>query len=388
VRIEKYPHPYRAWLTVSNDPDVTDIRTWHAWNDFLFKDLQLPWANAAFLFSFNQNLPAQVSIRDYPEIAAQPIDGLHTWGDFVHAGEVGFSRRYAEEGIGMLERYGIHPKVWVDHSRFTGNMLHNNKWGSVPSYRDNAGIDYEVFEYTLDLVVKAGIRYVWDGEITQVIGQDRDIRTHERFEGSPLLKRILQTIRAIVRNPAREWRGYTAKTGNSAYFRHRFPDGRELYCFRRYGTWRDADILGISNVISQANIDRLIDKRGVMVAYTHLGKTNFRYKGEDIIPPETRKCFRYAKKKMEDGSLKISSLSHLLDYLVLRDHVRIEGDRVDFRSDGIRFDRLSREDLASFDFSFRGVRHPDRLRVSLDGTAIEAKVTENGNGVITLSFRP
>lgn len=386
MRIEKYPHPYRSWLTISNDPDVTDIETWHAWNDFLFHELKLPWANAVFLFSFNKNLPGQVSLNEYPEIAGQPIDALHTWGDFVHAAEVGFSREYAEKGLDMLERHGIRPRVWVDHSRFTGNMLHNNTWGSVPSYKDSAGLEYTVFEYSLDLVEKAGIRYIWDGNLTQVVGQDRDHSVMDRFPDSPPVKRVLQSIREVLRSRFQMRRRNSAKGGNSAYFKHRFPDGRKFYCFRRYGKWRDADILGLSKVISQGNIDRLIQNRGVMVAYTHLGKINLSYKGPGIIPVETQECLRYVRRKMDEGLLKFSSLSHLLDYLVLRDHVELDGYRVRFKSDGIRFKTLNLESLSGFEFTLSGVDKPEKITVSADGADVPFKIVENGPGLVTLTF--
>lgn len=386
MRIEKYPHPYRSWLTVSNDPDVTDIETWHAWNDFLFKELKLPWANALFLFSFNKNLPRQVSLSGYPEIAGQPIDGLHTWGDFVHAAEVGFSRDYAEKGLELLEQHGIRPKVWIDHSRFTGNMLHNNTWGSIPSYKDSAGLEYTVFEYSLDLVEKAGIRYIWDGNLTQIVGQDRDHSVMDRFQDSPPLKRVLQTARAMARSPFQKQGRNSAKGGNSAYFRHEFPDGRVFYCFRRFGRWRDADILGISRIISKQNIDRLIHNRGVMVAYTHLGKINQEAKGPGIIPAETQDCFRYVRRKMNEGLLKFSSLSHLLDYLVLRDHADIDGYRVRFKSDGIRFHSLDLGQLVGFDFTLCGVEKPEKVSVSVDGADVPFKLTDNGQGLVTLSF--
>lgn len=386
MRLEKYPHPYRSWLTVSNDPDVTDIETWHAWNDFLFKELELPWANAVFLFSFNKNLPKQVSLNEYPEIANQPIDGLHTWGDFVHAAEVGFSREYAERGLGMLERHGINPSVWVDHSRFTGNLLHNNSWGSIPSYRDSSGIEYRVFEYTLDLVEKAGIRYIWDGDLTQVVGQDRDCSLMDRHHESPPVKRFVQAAMTLARNPLQASVRNSANGGNSLYFKHRFPDGRNFYCFRRFGKWRDADILGLSRVISKSNIDSLIQNRGAMVAYTHLGKINPKERRPGVIPQQTKDSLRYVRRMMDEGHLKFSPLSVLLDYLVLRDHASLDGHSLRFEPDGIRFPTLDASQLSGFEFTLNGVDRPERLNVSVGGKDAPFKAIDHGKGSVTLSF--
>lgn len=388
MRKRKYPYPYKAWLTISNDPDNTDMKIWKELDELIFKRLGLPWANSIFLTSHNLNLPGQVNLSDHPEIAVQPADTIHTWGDFVHGGARGFSREDALAGMALLEHHGIRPLVWVDHSRFTGNLLHGNSWGSRPVHKDSSGINYQVHEYTLDLIDQTGIRYVWDGGLTEVIGQDRNRSIWDKEPGKSRIKAFLSGIKSKISERVTTKRGGSNKKGNDLYFAHLFPDGRTLYCFQRYGKWRNADIVGLSRQISVPTIDTLIRNGGVMVAYTHLGKKNPELKGDRHVPDETLKCLEHVRKRMDDGLLNFSSLSDLLDYLVIRDHMVVEGRTVDFRTDGIRFSSMNPEDLLRHRFSLEGVSDPTMIDIRLDGTPLpQAQVQSNGKGIVTITFR-
>ena len=52
----KYPYPYKSWITLANDPDNTLIKDWNELNDFIWKELNLPFSNSIFLDSLNVNL--------------------------------------------------------------------------------------------------------------------------------------------------------------------------------------------------------------------------------------------------------------------------------------------------------------------------------------------
>ena len=38
IEILAYPHPYCAWLCISNDPDNTTIRNWQELHDFIWEE--------------------------------------------------------------------------------------------------------------------------------------------------------------------------------------------------------------------------------------------------------------------------------------------------------------------------------------------------------------
>ena len=177
MKLRKFPYPFNAWLTISNDPDFTTPEVWEELHEFFFQELKLPWANSIFVTSYNQNLPNQVNLQDYPKIGQEPIDTLHTWGDFIHAGQKGFDRSDAIDAIKVLKTNTIQPRVWVDHSRFSGNLFHNAGWGAVPQHVDSSGQTYQVFEYTLDLIQSVGIKYAWNGLLSNKVGLSQSRKT-------------------------------------------------------------------------------------------------------------------------------------------------------------------------------------------------------------------
>lgn len=383
IKLLKYPYPYKAWLSISNDPDNTTIEVWHELNEFIFNELKLGWANNIFIYSHNLNLPNQVCLDKFPEIASQPTDTLHTWGDFVHSGQRGFSRADAEAGIMLLQKYNIRPRVWVDHSRFVGNMIHTNNWGSVPFHNDSSGNKYRVYEYTLDLAKQLGISYIWDGKLSQHIGQDRNLKLRDRLMQFSFLGQIrfalLYGLKYVVP-------GLFRYNDNKQYQEHTFSDGNRMYLFKRFGKWRDADILGLSKVLSEANVNRLIQKGGSMLAYTHLGKSNPKYMGKTHIPEETKACLRFVKEKVESKELMFSSVSKMLDYMVLRDNIVIKQHEIQFIPDGIRFVGLTKQDLSGHKFSFSGISDTNNLIVKVQGQEIKPYSLQHTNGIVDLIF--
>ena len=69
-------------------------------------------------------------------LPAHPHDTMHTWGDFMFGREKSFDRADAETHLGILQRLGTKPRVWVDHSMFIGNMIHFHRYGSMPRFTD------------------------------------------------------------------------------------------------------------------------------------------------------------------------------------------------------------------------------------------------------------
>jgi len=400
VRVLAMPPPWRAWLTISNDPDNTLERDWQQLHDCIWQDLRLPFGDALFVRSFNCNLPGQVNLHDHPHIgAAHHHDSLHAWGDYVHARTRGFDRSDAVEAIALLRSHGLRPQVWVDHSTNPQNMLHNSRDGSTPRTVDGSGAVYTSFTYTLDLATELGIRYVWDGALTPVLGQDVPLspwawyrtRTPSRAKAFALLAWHWLTALGIApggRSLVTHHPGV-----NSQYFAHTFGDGQTLYCFRRHGTWDDADIDGLAKLVSPAAVDELLERQGTCIAYTHLGKRRAGRSGdEQHIPPATRAALLNLRRRHEDRVLMLSPISTLLDYLVLRDGLAIapDGSWIDFRPDGIRFPTLGAADLGGHAF---GLRIPDRgragnLEVRIAGRRALASIEQHEESCYTVRFPP
>ena len=389
--ILKYPYPYKAWLSIANDPDNTLLKDWRELDQLIWKELELPLANSLFVRSFNRNLPGQVNLSDHPEIAEQPHDTIHTWGDYMHAGARGFERADALEAIELLRSHGIHPRVWIDHAQFLGNLLHHHSLGATPELKDMSGHAYPVLQYTLDLIEGIGIKYIWDGQVVELLGQDRPLRPYPYFrevstsEWKAAGKYALHVV-AQRSAPARF--GEIKVPRNEQYYPHRFPDGRSLYCFRRYGTWKDADIYGIQRLIAPENIRRLLALNASSIVYTHLGKRPAdKLHLDHHIPEPTRAAFQGLARRYKDKELMISPVSDMLDHFVLRDHVRILSHRIEFRADGIRFDRITPADLAGKKFSFttQGL-DPTRTSIAADGAEVAYDLVRENERVFSIQF--
>jgi hypothetical protein len=384
----KYPFPFKAWLAMANDPDNTTIQNWEELHSFIWEELGLPFSDSLFVRSFNQNLPDQVNLVDHPHIGkAHAHDIIHTWGDYMHGRKRGFDREDATEAATLLKEHGISPKVWIDHASFAGNFIHGTRKGAIPKLTDSSGHDYDNFVYSLDVAHELGIRYVWNGTVTSVIGQDRelDFMAHKALSGGSAVKAVAKTVlNHLPVMPAR----FSESNDNRQYVARTFEDGRKMYCFPRYGTWKDADIDGLHSLIDPARIDELLSFGGTAIVYSHLGKRQSDKGGRSShIPETTKNDLRNIRAEFDAGHLMVSSVSGMLDHLVLRDHLKIVGRTIDLRSDGIRFEKLKMSDLAGkhFSFSSNGM-DLEKIKVCVDGVEVNFELRKENPKVFSIVF--
>jgi hypothetical protein len=383
------PPPYRCWVAISNDPDATTMREWEAVHRLVWEELALPIADSVFLFNHSARYPDQVCVERHPEIlAAHPHDTLHTWGDFCETTTHVFTRDDAVRGLALLREHGLAPRVWVDHANFAGNLLHNAVYAAAPTFSDASGHESANLVYTLDLIAEAGVRYVWDGTLTRVVGQDRPLGRREwyaRTKGDALLWAAADVLgRPLWRRVAAQKFDYDP-AGNRPWRTHRFPDGRSLYAFRRYGRWALAEIDGLGSLLAPEAVDELSRVSGTMIAYTHLGKRPAdRASDPHHVPPRTADALRDLARRHREGEVMVSSVSRLLDYLVLRDHAVVADGRLDLRPDGLRFTEVGPAALAGLEFGLAG--RTGRLEVRAEGVPIAADVRAVGDDVWRVAF--
>lgn len=389
--VRPLPHPWHAWLTLSNDPDNTTPAGWDELHRTIWQELGLPFADALFLRSYNTLLPDQVDLHGRPELlAAHPHDSIHTWGDYMFARTRGFDRSDAEAALAWMERIGFRPRVWVDHSQFTGNMLHLHRTGSIPEFRDASGHVYPNPLYTLDLVHAAGVRYLWDGTVTPVLGQDLPLSdlTYTLEHAGDRRVGLAQYARRRVRAGLRPGTVPSARDANRAYRRHRFPDGRTLYIFQRHGQWPLADIDGLGTLLAPERMNALVRRGGVCIAYTHLGKRPAARMADAVhVPPHTRRALEHVATLHRQGRLMVSGTARLLDHLVIRDHIQVDTPErtIRFTADGIAFDRLGAAELAGHAFTFNLPARPPWKVVGTEGV-LAPRLEEHGRKTFTLHF--
>jgi len=390
IELLRYPYPYKAWFTIANDPDNTLIKDWHELNEVIWNKYKLPLSNSLFVDSYNKHLPKQVNLNDHPEITSQYHDMIHTWGDYMHSGKVGFCREYALRAKETLEYHKVKPLVWIDHSKFIGNLIHNNKNGGIPEFKDSSGHVYPNLLYSLDLISELGIKYLWDGDITKIIGQDKVLKPSAFFKEitpSRLRANVKTLLNIFVKSSKlKSVLGLNVPT-NSAYFKKEFPDGQKFYCFRRYGTWKNADIYGLGKILAKEKIAKLIKDGGTMVAYTHLGKRPIDKMDElEHVPKHTHEALMFIKDKYDEQNLMISPISGLLDYLVLRDNIQISANLLEFMPDGIRFKNIKICDLKGKTFSFKLNSSVNDLKVKTNGVNLDYTVQNHNDNIVSITF--
>jgi len=391
IKLLKFPYPYKSWFALSNDPDYTTMERWDELHRFLWEELKLPLSDSLFVKSFNKNIPGQVNLFDNGmAILRHSYDTIHTWGDYVSAEKV-FNRKDAKEASKLLLQNNIKPSVWVDHSSFVGNFIMNSSKGAESHLLDAAGYRYVNPNYSIDIAHKMGIRYLWDGQVSDSIKVEPVIykrRYLDRLSEWIFInsKRVLSrlfNLRLIKDNHS--------ELNNHALKVVEFEKGIKMYLFRRFGSWRDAHIDGVPNLINRKNLENLVKKESICVFYTHLGKKKADKVTDKIhIPPKTADSFTLLKRYYDDKKIKVSSLSGLLDYVVLRDSLKIEDSRIiSFRSDGIRFNPLHASDLSGHSFSFnisKGISLSD-ISVRIDSAEVsDYRVVTDEPGVITIMF--
>ncbi|NPA37137.1 MAG: hypothetical protein GXO47_09855 [Chlorobi bacterium] len=390
IKLLEYPYPYKGWFVLSNDPDHTTKDRWDSLHAFLWEELELPVSDSLFIESFNKNIPEQVNLKDSGEsILKHYYDTLHTWGDFV-ASEVVFDRKRIVESAGLLRKYKIKPLVWIDHSSFSGNLIMNNGKGANPYLNDAAGFRYENRDYSLDIVNELGIRYIWDGNVTDsmkikpyIAGANfRNIISEKVFV---FTKKILSKFLkwSLNRDENTELNRFVLKEKE-------FEQGIRMYLFRRCGSWRYAHIDGVPEHINKKTLNKIVKNESVYVFYTHLGKREAARNNENVhIPDKTKDAFLLLKKYYDEKIIYISPLSQLFDYVVLKSKISIEGTIIRFKADGVRYNNLTLDDVRNhkFSFAYNGKLKTEQISVFVENKEIkDYRLIKEKPGVFTIEF--
>jgi hypothetical protein len=232
------------------------------------------------------------------------VDCLHSFGDLAT------TRRHAARALEELTRHDCRPTVWIDHATAPTNFGDDIMRGRGDLPRDEA--------YHADLTCAFGIRYVWRGRVTSVVGQDvrRSLRTISR------LRHPVASAMTILKEHAK---GFLAQRGSVKYAMHgpnrllretKLRDGRLVWEFMRVNPhWAGvscgdtAD--GLAEVLTDSMLRALVQREGVVVLYTHLGKV---HQHDEPLGPATRQALRRLACWQRDGSILVTTTRRALDY--------------------------------------------------------------------------
>jgi hypothetical protein len=241
------------------------------------------------------------------------IDCLHSFGDFAT------TRAHAARSLDDLDRHGCRLAVWIDHAIAPTNVGGDIMRGSGDVVGSPA--------YHTDLTTACGVRYVWRGRVTSVLGQDVPRRLAGIFDATQPVGSGLTLAREAVK-------GGLARCGNGKYGIHgpnqmmrpaALRDGRRVTEFLRCnphwgGVSRGDTADGLPEVVTARMLSRLADRGGTCILYTHLGKTK---NSAEPFGPRTRQAFRMLADSQRDGQILVTTTRRLLDYHTARHDVRV-----------------------------------------------------------------
>ena len=200
--------------------------------------------------------------------------------------------------------------VWIDHAvaptNFGADIMRGR--GDLPG--DEA--------YHADLTCAFGIRYVWRGRVTSVVGQDvrRSLRAIAR------LRHPRVSVTTVLKEHAK---GLLARCGSAKYAMHgpnrllretRLRDGRPIWEFIRAnphwgGVSRGDTADGLAEVLTDSMLRRLIQREAGAVLYTHLGKVERR---DEPLGPATRAALQRLAGWQRKGRILVTTTRRALDY--------------------------------------------------------------------------
>jgi hypothetical protein len=318
VHFFRFPRPYRAMLAICSDLDETPDRRVY-WEIMRFLNTTQTTAMGEGLgLEVGNTLyfdmpPDQFAYWNTDDAGREMVRGLIRSGhiDCLHSfGDLATTRTHAGRALEELARHDCRLAVWVDH----GTAVTNFGADIMGGHGDEVGHP----AYHADLTCDFGVRYVWRGRVTSVIGQDVPRCLGGLFNAAHPV--------ASAKTLVKEWaKGVLARRGHAKYAMHgpnalvrdaRLRDGREVREFIRCnphwgGVSRGDTGAGLDQVLTDRFLQRLVDRGGTCILYTHLGKVRNRW--EPVEAPARRALQRLAD-YYHAGRILVTTTRRLLDY--------------------------------------------------------------------------
>ena len=318
VRLRPIPYPYRAMLAICSDLDGTPERSVY-WKIMRFLNTTETTAmgHGAGLEVGNsihfRAVPQRFSYWDTDEagremvrvlIRSGHVDCLHSFGERVH------TREEAERALNELARHDCRLEVWVDH----GGAATNFGSDIMQGHGDQIGHP----AYHADLTIEYGIKYVCYGRTTSITGQDVPARLGGIFKWN----HPIASGRTVLKEMAKR---SLARAGNIKYAMHWtnevlcpsvLRDGSQVYEFMRcnphWGGVSSCDQgRNIGRVLTADMLNRLVERGGSCVLYTHLGRVD-----DPDVPfnAEAVAAFQRLGEMFRSGSVLVTTTRRLLGY--------------------------------------------------------------------------
>jgi hypothetical protein len=331
AQVRRFPYPYKAMVAICSDLDGTPDRD-HYLNIVRFlnteedtpagKGVGLEVGNTIYFdmpdsqFAYwNTDDAGREVVRKL--IRSRHIDCFHSFGDLAT------TREHAKRALTELEEHGCRMECWVDHAVAATNFGADIMRGSG----DLQGLP----AYHADLTHRHGVRFVWRGRVTSVVGQDcaRSINHLVSFR-NPV---------SSARTAAKEMiKGILGRSGNAKFAMHgrndlarraQLRDGRTVYEFMRcnphFGGVAAGDTAdGFGDVLTDTLLQRIIQRGGTSILYTHLGKTR---EPGTVFSLKTIKALHNLADAADRGEILVTTTRRLLGFWLARKSVAVTKSR-------------------------------------------------------------
>jgi hypothetical protein len=318
VQLRRFPYPYRSMLAICSDLDGTPDR--HVYAEimrFLNTTGTTAMGPGVGLEVGNsihfRAKPQRFSYWDTDDAGREMVRSLIRSGhiDCLHSfGERVYTRAEAARALGELQDHGCGLKVWVDH----GGAVTNFGSDIMDGHGDEVGHP----AYHADLTLDHGVEFVCLGRVTSVVGQDIPARwsgiahwNHPVVSGRTLLKEVVKQGLARAGNTK-----YMMHGANETLRPRRLRDQRPVYEFLRCnphwgGIGRGAQGRYVGEVLTAEMLNRLIQREGTCILYTHLGKVD-----DPRVPfnAAAAAAFRRLAQESRAGRILVATTRRLLGY--------------------------------------------------------------------------
>jgi hypothetical protein len=325
VALRKFPYPYRAAMTICSDIDRTEtLEEFLEIQKFINtreitsmgEGVGLDLGNSFLMYetpnstiSYFNSEPA-VAGNILKLIKKGRIDVIHSFGK-----KSDFTREDAIKAIDELDNQNSNIDVWIDHTKSIDNMGDDVTFGLGDHADSNA--------YHADLTLAYGIKFLWLGRVTMVVGQSVPVAWRNFlsvydsnfpfYSFLNLTKELTKHVLAVFGN-----KKYALHRDNDLVRITRLDDGQKVYEFIRFDNyWRGvgtgANCKNLAYVISKKTLERLKETAGYMVVYTHLGMND---ECSQFICQDTQLALQNLAQENKAGNIFVTTTSKLLNYYI------------------------------------------------------------------------
>ena len=326
VSLRRFPYPYKAALAICSDIDETrttaeflEIQRFLNTKDVtsMGEGVGLEIGNSIYFYDsegrfsyFTHDERAKGVIIDL--IRAGYVDCLHSYGDAAA------SRDDILRALDVLHAADCKLDVWINHHGAPSCLGRKFEY----MFGECRGDDPSSNVYHADVTLDYGIRFVWIGAVSRIVGQSCTSGLLSSLSSVFDWQHPLGSSINVSKETRKKVLG---KSGDERYMIHQqnqltrvvqLEDRQRVHEFMRYcnhpvSVSRGATSRGLSCAISRRALEHLRAREGFMIVYTHLGKNG---DCRQVVAPETQAALRNLEREYRDGQIYVTTTSKLLIY--------------------------------------------------------------------------